>query len=94
MLNVNLLVKKYNSFDRSNGQHGQVITVAINGRNVNVESVDKEVFDFSFLKPDKAYDFEFDVIHRFNKALSKNDKSFYLNYLTLVLKSCNDIELD
>lgn len=94
MSNVNLLVKKYNSFVRSNGQHGQVITVSIGGRNVNVESVDKEVFDFSFIKPDKSYDFDFDVIHRFNKALSKNDKTFYLNYLTIVLKSCNDIEID
>lgn len=94
MSNVNLTVKKYSSFNRSNGQHGQTLTVSIDGRNVNVDCVDKEVFDFSFVTADKSYNFGFDVIHKFNKALSKNDKTFYLNYLTFVLNSCDDIELD
>lgn len=96
MSNVSLLVKNYKTFDRSNGRHGQVLTVSVKeGHTVDVDCVDKEEFDFSSIKYDTTYSFEFDVVHNFRKALSKNKKEFFLNYLTIVLKSCsNDIELD
>lgn len=94
---VCLFVTNYKSFERSNSRHGQILTVEINGRTVDVECVDKEDYDFSKLKYNSNYVFKFEPLHRFRKALSKNGKEFYLNYLTYYLTdmiSKNDIELD
>lgn len=98
MFDVVLSVDNYKSFERSNSRHGQILTVKIGGRTIDVECVDKEDFDFSKLKYDSEYTFRFVPLHRFRKALSKNGKEFYLNYLTFCLTEClgtqEDIELD
>lgn len=91
---VNLFVTNYKCFDRSNSRHGQILTVKIDGRTVDVECVDKEDFDFSGLIYNSEYKFRFVPIHRFRKALSKNGKEFYLNYLTYNLTECLDIQLE
>lgn len=95
MSKVELSTRKYKTFDRSNGRHGQIIVVSNDDdRSVEVECVDQEEFDFSKIPLKQTVSFEADIIFRFQKSLSKNNKEFYLNYATLLLKSCDDIEID
>ena len=93
MSKIKLNVNKVKTFPRSNGRTGQVVVVVSdNNRNVEVSAVDKEEFDFSNI-PSGLVEFDFSPVFNFQKSLSKNDKQFYLNYLTVVLNSCNDIEI-
>lgn len=95
MSKVELSTRKYKTFDRSNGRTGQIIVVANDDdRSVEVECVDQEEFDFSKVPLKQKVLFEADPVYRFQKSLSKNGKEFYLNYVTLLLKSCDDIEID
>ena len=90
---IKLNVVKVKSFPRNNGRTGQTIVVlSDNNRNVEVSAVDKEEFDFSSV-PTGLVEFDFAPQFNFQKSLSKNDKTFYLNYLSVVLNSCNDIEV-
>lgn len=95
MSKVELFTRKYKTFKRNNGNTGQIIVVANDeDRSVEIEAVDQEEFDFSKVPIKTNVTFEADIIFHFQKSLSKNNKEFYLNYATLLLKSCDDIEID
>ena len=94
MSRIKLNVKEVKTFDRSNGRVGQVVVVLNDSnRKVEIDAVDAEEFDFSNI-PTGEVEFEFKPVFHFQKALSKNDKQFYLNYLSVILTSCNDIEIE
>lgn len=93
------LVRKVdNSYERRDGSHKQTITVA-NDRNysVDIDCVDKEVFDFSDCPTSGETAFNFEIIDGFRKCVSKEGKEYNFNFKTIRLLSYaenNDIELD
>ena len=86
-----------NSYERPDGSHKQTLTVANDrGYSVDIDCVDKEVFDFSDCPTDKPIAFNFEVIDGFRKCVSKAGTNYNFNYKTIRLVSYaeEDIEID